>query len=69
MIAMKETVSVYYYYCLKLLDLCDTVFFVLKKKTRQVTFLHVYHHLAVLLFTYKAVGWSPGNHFLLVPVW
>ncbi|KAG4075438.1 hypothetical protein HA402_015091, partial [Bradysia odoriphaga] len=64
--AIKEAESVYYYYCLKLLDLCDTVFFVLKKKTRQVSFLHVYHHLIVLIFTYKAVGWSAGGQFLVI---
>ncbi|XP_037049972.1 elongation of very long chain fatty acids protein AAEL008004-like isoform X3 [Bradysia coprophila] len=66
--AIKEARAVYYYYCLKLLDLCDTVFFVLKKKTGQVSFLHVYHHFIVLVFTYKAVGWSPGGHFMILGV-
>ena len=28
----------------KLLDLLDTVFFVLRKKSNQISFLHVYHH-------------------------
>lgn len=60
-VAYKEAESVYFFYCLKLLDLCDTVFFVLRKKMSQVSFLHVYHHLAVVIFTYKAVGWSPGT--------
>lgn len=62
--AIKEAEAVYYFYCLKLLDLCDTIFFVLRKKTRQISFLHVYHHLAVVIFTYKALGWSPGNDFV-----
>ncbi|CAG2111880.1 unnamed protein product [Medioppia subpectinata] len=31
----------------KLFDLCDTVFFVLRKKSNQITFLHVYHHFMV----------------------
>lgn len=63
MVAIKEAESVYYFYCLKLLDLCDTVFFVLRKNTRQVTILHVYHHIVVVIFTYKAVGWSAGRAF------
>ena len=31
----------------RFLDMLDTVFFVLRKKNNQVTFLHVYHHTAV----------------------
>ncbi|KOB77198.1 Alcohol dehydrogenase AD5 [Operophtera brumata] len=34
----------YGYFVLKLMDLLDTVFFILRKKQSQVTFLHVYHH-------------------------
>jgi hypothetical protein len=30
-------------------DMLDTVFFVLRKKNNQITFLHVYHHTAVPL--------------------
>ena len=31
----------------RFLDMLDTVFFVLRKKNSQITFLHVYHHTAV----------------------
>lgn len=34
----------YIYFIIKVIDLMDTVFFVLRKKQNQVTFLHVYHH-------------------------
>lgn len=34
----------YTYYVSKFLDLFDTVFFVLRKKTRNVSGLHVFHH-------------------------
>lgn len=34
----------YCYFLAKLLDLFDTVFFVLRKKTNQISFLHLYHH-------------------------
>lgn len=63
--AIIEAGGVYYFYCLKLLDLCDTIFFVLRKNTRQVSFLHLYHHVAVLFFSYKAVGWSAGKDFFI----
>ncbi|KAK7871572.1 hypothetical protein R5R35_010369 [Gryllus longicercus] len=37
------------YFINKVFDLFDTIFFVLRKKFNQVTFLHVYHHVAMCL--------------------
>ncbi|CAL1286983.1 unnamed protein product [Larinioides sclopetarius] len=43
----------YNLYILKFVDLLDTVFFVLRKKQNQVSFLHVFHHAGMcLLFTW-----------------
>lgn len=53
--------TTYFYYLLKVLDLLDTVFFVLRKKSSHVSFLHVYHHCAVLIGSYVAVNWAPGE--------
>ncbi|CAL1286988.1 unnamed protein product [Larinioides sclopetarius] len=39
----------YYLYIIKFMDLLDTVFFVLRKKQKQVTFLHVFHHAGLCL--------------------
>ncbi|TMW53725.1 hypothetical protein DOY81_001193 [Sarcophaga bullata] len=37
-------------YCyMKYLDLFDTLFFLARKKFNQVTFLHVYHHITMVL--------------------
>lgn len=58
----KEAIGTYYYYLLKLLDLADTVFFVLRKKSSQVSFLHVYHHVAILIASYLIFSWTPGIH-------
>lgn len=33
----------------RILEFAETIFFVLRKKQRQVSFLHVYHHLTVPL--------------------
>lgn len=43
------------YYLLKILDLLDTVFMVIRKKHKQVTFLHVYHHVSITLMTWLYV--------------
>ncbi|KAF4041762.1 GNS1/SUR4 family [Phytophthora infestans] len=42
----------YFFYLSKMLDLCNTVFIVVGKKWRQLSFLHVYHHLSVLIIYY-----------------
>ncbi|ETI51040.1 hypothetical protein F441_05547 [Phytophthora nicotianae CJ01A1] len=42
----------YLFYLSKMLDLCDTVFIILGKKWKQLSILHVYHHLTVLFVYY-----------------
>ena len=34
----------YCFYISKIVDFLDTVFFILRKKDNQITFLHLYHH-------------------------
>lgn len=50
---------------IKIVDLMDTVFFVLRKKQNQITFLHVYHHMSVVLLALLYVRFTFGEH---VPV-
>ncbi|KAI5710665.1 hypothetical protein M8J75_010539 [Diaphorina citri] len=54
--------AVWLFFFSRVLDLVDTVFFVLRKKDSQVTFLHVYHHTAVVMFAWLAVKFVPGGH-------
>ena len=37
----------YMFYLSKILDFCDTIFIILGKKWKQLSFLHVYHHLTI----------------------
>jgi len=54
---------VFLHYLSKYLDFFDTIFIVLKKKDKQLSFLHLYHHATIgpiwgaLLF----VGWGSGT--------
>ncbi|KAJ8413988.1 hypothetical protein AAFF_G00065860 [Aldrovandia affinis] len=49
------------YYFSKFIEMLDTVFFILRKKNSQVTFLHVYHH-AIMPFTWWfGVKFSAGG--------
>lgn len=38
------------------------VFFVLRKKQNQVSFLHVYHHFGMVAVAWGMVKWVPGNN-------
>ena len=46
----------------KLVELLDTVFFVLRKKTRQITPLHMIHHTGMPLCMWWAAKFAPGGH-------
>lgn len=56
----EELYLSYGYFLLKVLDLADTVFFVLRKKQSHVSFLHVYHHAIMVSLSYLAVIFVPG---------
>ncbi|XP_052752181.1 elongation of very long chain fatty acids protein 7-like [Galleria mellonella] len=59
---------VYFYYLLKIIDLFDTVFFVMRKKFNQISFLHVYHHTGMVMLIWGAVTYFPGGHGTFVGV-
>ena len=49
---LQQIDEVYLYAITKFIDLLDTVFFVLRKKSSHITFLHVYHHFMVPVFAW-----------------
>ncbi|XP_053691109.1 elongation of very long chain fatty acids protein AAEL008004-like [Sabethes cyaneus] len=61
-IALREVRLVHHYYVLKVLDLFDTIVFVLRKKQSQVSFLHVYHHTVMVLIPFFYARLYPGGH-------
>ncbi|XP_058059745.1 elongation of very long chain fatty acids protein AAEL008004-like [Anopheles bellator] len=66
---MDEVFFSYAYFCLKLIDLVDTVFFVLRKKQSHVSFLHVYHHSLMVITTFCGLVFVPGGHVLILGLW
>lgn len=44
----------------------DTVFFVLRKKERQVTFLHRYHHTVMPMISWGCTKYYPGGHGMFI---
>jgi elongation of very long chain fatty acids protein 4 len=50
----------------KIIELADTVFFILRKKDNQVTFLHVYHHATMVVNWWMAAKYLPvGQSFFV----
>ncbi|KAK4885925.1 hypothetical protein RN001_002196 [Aquatica leii] len=48
-------------FMLKLVELSETVMFVLRKKSSQVTPLHVYHHVSTVIYVWLGVKYYPGG--------
>ncbi|EEB10552.1 elongation of very long chain fatty acids protein, putative [Pediculus humanus corporis] len=66
--AMREARGVYVYFIAKLTELLDTVFFVLRKKHNQISFLHMYHHTVMPMVSWGCVKYYPGGHSTFVGV-
>ncbi|XP_003737045.1 elongation of very long chain fatty acids protein 1 [Galendromus occidentalis] len=56
------------YFYVRTVDYLDTVFFVLTKKQSHVSFLHVYHHVIVVVssYIYLRSGWVPSIFHLSI---
>ncbi|XP_015607876.1 elongation of very long chain fatty acids protein AAEL008004 [Cephus cinctus] len=66
--ALRVARGVYIYFLAKISELLDTVFFVLRKKERQITFLHMYHHTVMPLISWGATKYYPGGHGTFIGV-
>lgn len=64
--------SCYLYFLNKITDLMDTVFFTLRKKSSQVTFLHLFHHTLMPVISWwvslKALKNRKCYHFCRIMV-
>uniref|UniRef100_A0A8C8S5G9 Elongation of very long chain fatty acids protein n=1 Tax=Pelusios castaneus TaxID=367368 RepID=A0A8C8S5G9_9SAUR len=56
----------WWFFFSKVIELLDTVFFILRKKTEQVTFLHVYHHGTMLFNWWAGVKYVPGGQAFFI---
>ncbi|VDO05216.1 unnamed protein product [Rodentolepis nana] len=58
----------YMFYFSKFLELLDTLFFLLRGKFDQVTFLHVFHHGAMPPSIWWGIKYSPGGLVFIFPL-
>ncbi|CAH1373746.1 unnamed protein product [Tenebrio molitor] len=56
--SMKRLTLSYYFYFIKVIELVETLMFILRKKYNQVSPLHVYHHVSTL-----ALAWFFARYY------
>ncbi|XP_016394983.1 elongation of very long chain fatty acids protein 4-like [Sinocyclocheilus rhinocerous] len=56
----------WWFYFSKVIELTDTVFFILRKKNNQLTFLHVYHHGTMIFNWWAGVKYVAGGQSFLI---
>uniref|UniRef100_A0A2I3GWW1 Elongation of very long chain fatty acids protein n=1 Tax=Nomascus leucogenys TaxID=61853 RepID=A0A2I3GWW1_NOMLE len=59
--ALRMARTCWLYYFSKFIELLDTIFFVLRKKNSQVTFLHVFHHTIMPWTWWFGVKFAAGG--------
>ena len=59
---MSIASALWLYYLSKILELLDSVFFILRGKYNQLTFLHVYHHSSMIALAWVNVNFLPGGN-------
>ncbi|KAK9500607.1 hypothetical protein O3M35_001845 [Rhynocoris fuscipes] len=64
MIILLNTAS-WWYFMSKVVELLDTLFFVLRKKQNQVTVLHVYHHAIMVISTWGYLKYARGEQGII----
>ncbi|XP_075156723.1 very long chain fatty acid elongase 7-like [Haematobia irritans] len=58
----------YYYFLSKMVDLIETVVFVLRKKYNQISHLHIYHHVLMAYGTYIHLSLTFGTQITFIAV-
>ncbi|XP_053143000.1 elongation of very long chain fatty acids protein 4 isoform X1 [Hemicordylus capensis] len=53
--------ALWWYFVSKGIEYLDTVFFILRKKFNQISFLHVYHHFTMFTLWWIGIKWVAGG--------
>ncbi|CAH1786503.1 unnamed protein product [Owenia fusiformis] len=59
--AKRLAAVIWWYYFSKFVEFLDTIFFILRKKDSQITFLHVYHHSTMFILWWIGVKFVAGG--------
>ncbi|CAK1553383.1 unnamed protein product [Leptosia nina] len=59
-VKLSATAGTYTYFLAKITELFDTIFFILRKKYNQASFLHIYHHSITVMSTWVILKYEPN---------
>ncbi|KAF7652873.1 hypothetical protein LDENG_00091280 [Lucifuga dentata] len=65
-LAMRMASACWWFFFSKVIELSDTVFFILRKKNNQLTFLHVYHHGTMIFNWWLGVKYVAGGQSFFI---
>nr|UZG94250.1 fatty acid elongase 8a [Paedocypris micromegethes] len=65
-LAMRMARVCWWFYFSKVIELTDTMFFIMRKKNSQLTFLHVYHHGTMIFNWWAGVKYVAGGQSFLI---
>ncbi|XP_055840474.1 elongation of very long chain fatty acids protein 4-like [Episyrphus balteatus] len=60
--------AMWWFYISKALEFTDTLFFILRKKTDQLSLLHVYHHSTMFPICWSSIKWYPSGAAVRLPM-
>ncbi|XP_074648260.1 very long chain fatty acid elongase 4-like [Tubulanus polymorphus] len=60
-LALRMANATWWFFFSKFIELFDTIFMILRGKTNQLSFLHVYHHSTIIPNYWLAVRFAPGG--------
>lgn len=60
-LAMRMANVCWWFFFSKVIELADTWFFILRKREKQITFLHVYHHCTMIWIWWSGVTYVAGG--------
>lgn len=60
-LAIRMASVMWVYFIVKIVDLLDTIIFALRKKSNQITFLHVFHHFSMVCNAWSGVKYVAGG--------
>lgn len=65
-LAMRMASVCWCFFFSKVIELSDTIFFILRKKNSQLTFLHVYHHGTMIFNWWAGVKYFAGGQSFFI---
>ena len=59
--ALQAAAGLWFFYISKMIEMMDSVFFIMRGKTGQLSFLHIYHHSSMFCLWWIGVKFVPGG--------